>query len=143
MQNKTHIKKELKKANLHKKISVGIFALIGITYYVYALICSAIAINVFFSSILIIIVSFLLIEGFIILSEYLIINKSCIEEGTVEQFKGFGNGKQIVVNVSEKIIDCCYFKRRIKGIYIGSSVFVVTRKGAFFNYSYPLVFPGK
>ena len=141
MESKLVIKKLLSRASFPKKIGAAMFAMVGVIYYVYALINRTVAVKDFFSSLLIILVILAVIEGLIFLSDFLLVKNSKVTEGVVDSFKGIGNGKLIVVKVDGKKFDGSYYKRRTKGLYVGSDVYVVERCGAFYTASYPVIFP--
>ena len=75
------------------------------------------------------------------LSEFLLFHNATVINGTIDSFRGIGNGKLMIVKTDEGLVECAYYKRSCRGVYIGSSVVIVKRSGFFYDGSYPVVFP--
>ena len=130
-----------KKMNLPRKVTAAFVALLGVIIYIYEIIKGVVSVVNGFGSIGIILCILAVIEGMFFLSEYLLFKNATVITGTIDSFRGIGNGKLMIVKTDEGLIECSYYRRRCRGVCIGSSVTVVKRSGLFYDGSYPVVFP--
>lgn len=130
-----------RKMNIPRKVGAAVVAAIGVVVYVYEMFVKAVSVGKGFGSIGIILCFLAVIEGMFFLSEYLLFKNATVMSGTIDSFRGIGNGKLMIVKTDEGLVECSYYRRRCRGVYIGSSVTVVKRSGVFYDGSYPVVFP--
>lgn len=130
-----------KKMNMPRKIVAALIAFIGIVVYIYEIANRVIPVGKGLGSIGIILCFLAVVEGMFFLSEYLLFKNATVISGTIDSFRGIGNGKLVVVKTNEGLIECSYYKRRCRGVLVGSNVTIIKRSGLFYGGSYPVVFP--
>ena len=134
-------KRLYKNSNMLKKIMVALVAIIGVAIYVYEMVIKAVSVKSGFASIGVIVLILAVIEGMFILSEFLLFKDAVELSGTIDSFRGIGNGKLLLVKTDSGLLECAYYKRSMRGVYVGQTVTVVKRGGLFYQNSYPVVFP--
>lgn len=134
-------KRLYKNSNMLKKIMVALVAIIGVTIYVYEMVIKAVSVKSGFASIGVIVLILVVIEGMFVLSEVLLFKDATELSGTIDSFRGIGNGKLLLVKTDSGLLECAYYKRSMRGVYVGQTVTVIKRGGLFYQNSYPVVFP--